>query len=171
MNILQSFGFRTGAPAVNHGTIGIETVLGSQITMGNGKACGTRVYLPEPGALYRITAYLQAGAGSNTKAALYGDNAAAGEADESNCYGVTPAGTVTNTWAWYDFDFASPIDLTPGFYWLLALSDNGTNVKYASGQPEGNYFLYNGNITYTDGTDLSGGQYYDNFAMSIYGTY
>jgi hypothetical protein len=145
------------------GTFGYTSAGANNIGTGGGAAkVAGRFQLTEAGSVTKITAYIR---GSGTaKCAIYSDsNGAPG----SLIGGATQQVSVPGSGTWVDFVYSTPVNLTPGYYWLVLIYDSGGNWYYDGGGTSGwNWISYANEPSGTFGsltsrTDL----------VSIYATY
>lgn len=128
---------------------------------------GCNFTLSENGDVTALTAYLKEYDGvGQTNGTVFGIYDSSNNLEGQTEYGDIPAAA-----SWVTLDFASPISLTAGDYWLTVLVDVRTEIHYDAGdagQTKGDY-----PDDFTDGLSdpFGGAEWTDSFEVSIYANY
>jgi len=133
---LVGFGSKRAAAAgENHGTIGMETIGSSQVSIGEAKAWFLKFTMPENGSATKLTAYISVNTGTTEAKALLYDHDTTPDRpgnliQDGTAYELNDDGT----FRWVDLVFASPVSLTGStIYWMGMVSSSGSpqiNTKY-----------------------------------------
>lgn len=152
------------ADTAGYSSIGASTYQAGTAT-GNANPSGLLVTFASAGSVTKITAYVAENISSGSLTAkIY--NGTAGSL--GSLISTTNAATVTTSFAWVDFTFASPVAVTAQTYWIEFSGDGGagpgTNV--ASQKYDGGGAANTGYQKNDGGTPV-----YDSNQYSMYATY
>jgi hypothetical protein len=115
---------------VNADDFGYATVGGTTSGV-SGYKYGCRFQAPRTESISKIRIYFKGTSGIiNAKAGMYSDSSGAPNA----LLGATSAVAVTTTASWVEFTFSSPISVTAGtYYWLALIADGSLTYYYDAG--------------------------------------
>lgn len=153
-------------PYIAHAaTFGNTSTGGSSSNVYADNKVGANFTLSENAELTSITAQIRDYAESGqANAVRYGVYNSSGDLEGSTNVGNTPA-----AWAAVTLDFASPLSLNAGEYWLMEIFGARTEFRYDAGGI--NQYFTNGD-TFSDGfADPMGSGSNQNWALEIYATY
>jgi hypothetical protein len=165
-------------------TVGIDSVLGSQASIGNNRACQLRIVMPEAGTINSIWAYLRggnSGVSTNMKASLYTSVDTAGstylpdEVISSSVSDIVVVPQEEDGFDWHEFELGTPYSASnaEALYLTFHCSSN-IDFKYQLSVWSGYWFQYNNQLTFStpeDSDPSSDGNRYEDGGLSIYATY
>jgi hypothetical protein len=152
--------------------IGMNTIGGSQVSLGTDKAWFQKFTMPTDGDMYALRLYCSLSSGSgNVKGLLYNHNSGTDKPSTLIDTATPRALTGDGTFRWYDMVFSTPVSLTSGStYWMGFTPDTSINTKYGG---SGYRVAWNTNVTDYDSPadNPSSGTYLNNNGLSVFGTY
>jgi len=177
LTCLSGFNARRRSSGSGSGTIGIDSILGSEAGIGNDRFCALRVTMPENGTITKLTAYLNdnTAGGFSCKGMVFSHDGP-GEGDAPNypedLLTSGSAVAIPDSFGWVDLPVTSEYvaDATP--IWIAFVCNGSIRFKYQLSAWADNAFNYNAENSYSTPTDANdSGNRYDNGGLSIYATY